>query len=72
MVASVGAVVGMSATWLRSVTTLRPHSRPSTAVRIGSPIATAEPKTSSRMTIAAAMPILSLAPVSGLDSSWPT
>ena len=32
---------------------------------IGSPAATAEPGTSSRITIAAAIPILSLAPVSG-------
>ena len=55
--------------WLSSVTTLRPHNRPSTAVTIGSPTATAEPNTSSRITIAAAMPILSLAPVSGLESS---
>ena len=58
--------------WLRSVTTLSPHNRPTTAVTIGSPAATAEPNTSSRITIAAAIPILSLAPVSGLESSWPT
>ena len=41
-------------------------------VAIGSIIAVAVPKAKSRMTIAAAIPIASLIPVSGLESCWPT
>jgi hypothetical protein len=67
----VGAVVGTSVRWLSSVITLKPQSKPSTAVMIGSPIATAEPKTSSRMITAARIPILSLLPESAFDSSCP-
>ena len=39
---------------------------------IGITIAVAVPKAKSRITIAAAIPIASLTPVSGLESCWPT
>ncbi len=48
------------------------QARPRIAEKIGSTIAVAVPKAKSRITIAAAMPIASLAPVSGLESAWPT
>ena len=48
------------------------QARPRIAETIGITIAVAVPKAKSRMTIAAAMPIASLAPVSGLESCWPT
>ncbi len=46
--------------------------RPMIAEPIGITIAVAVPKAKSRMTIAAAIPIASLTPVSGFDSCWPT
>ena len=47
IVASVGATVGTSATWLISVMIDRPLTRPTIAVTIGRPIATTVPKVSS-------------------------
>ena len=48
------------------------QARPMIAETIGSTIAVAVPKAKSRMITAAAMPIASLTPVSGLESCWPT
>jgi hypothetical protein len=48
------------------------QARPMIAEEIGRTIAVAVPKAKRRMTIAAAIPIASLAPVSGLESCWPT
>ncbi len=47
-------------------------ARPTIAEPIGMIIAVAVPKAKSRMTIAAAIPIASLTPVSGFESCWPT
>ena len=48
IVASVGATVGTSATWLISVMIDRPQTRPMIAVMIGRPIATTVPNVNSR------------------------
>ena len=55
--ASCGANSAVSKTWVPSVTRLRPTPSANSAVRIGRPIATTEPKVSSRMTTAASRPI---------------
>ncbi len=55
--ASCGANSAVSKTWVPSVTRLSPTPSANSAVMIGSPIATTEPKVSSRMTTAASRPI---------------
>ena len=69
--ASVGATVGTTAMWLISVTIERPHTSPTSAVRIGRPIATTVPNVNSSTTIAMARPMTSLLWVSGLETFWP-
>ena len=72
MVASVGATVGTSATWLISVMIDSPLTRPTIAVTIGSPIATTVPNVSSRTMTAIDSPTASLECVSGLETFCPT
>ena len=55
--ASCGAKFAVSKTWVPSVTRLRPTPSANSAVSSGSPIATTEPKVSSRMMTAASSPI---------------
>ena len=64
--ASCGAKSAVSKTWVPSVTRLSPTPSANRAVTIGSPIATTEPKVSSRTTIAASRPI----PKEVSPSSW--
>ena len=66
--ASCVVMSGVVNTWLDSATSAKPTPMPNIAVRIGSPIASSEPNAMSRMITAAAMPISSEAPSSGL--SW--
>ena len=72
IVASVGATVGTAVTWPMAVISARLVKRPRTAVMIGSAIAVAVPKASSRMITAAASPTASLLSVDGRESFWPT
>ena len=69
--ASVGATVGTTATWLISVTIERPQTSPTSAVRIGRPIATTVPNVNSSTIIAMVRPMTSLLWVSGLETFWP-
>ena len=69
--ASVGATVGTSETWLSSVMIDRPLTSPVTAVTIGSPMATTVPNVKSSTMTAMARPITSLLWVSGLETFWP-
>ena len=71
MVASVGATVGTSATWLIRVMIDRPLTSPKMAVTIGSPMATTVPKVKSSTMTAMPSPTASLECVSGLDTFWP-
>ncbi len=71
IVARAGAVVGTSATWLISVTTLSPSASPRIAVAIGIPIATAVPKVNSRITTAARSPTITDISVDGFETFWP-
>ena len=71
IVASVGATVGTSATWLISVMIDSPMTRPRMAVTIGKPIATTVPNVSSSTITAIVKPTASLECVSGLDTFWP-
>ena len=71
IVASVGAVVGTSATWLISVMIDRPQTRPMIAVMIGMLIATAVPNVTRRTITAMLRPTTSLMWVSGLETFWP-
>ena len=57
-----GEKVGTTRTWVKSSNKATPTPRPKSAVMMGSPIATTEPKASSMMMMAARMPIPSLAP----------
>ena len=72
IVASVGATVGTSATWLISVMIDRPLTSPTMAVMIGSPIATTVPKVSSSTITAMPSPTTSLEWVSGFETFCPT
>ena len=72
IVASVGATVGTSATWLMSVMIDRPLTSPTMAVMIGSPIATTVPKVSSSTMTAMPSPTTSLEWVSGFETFCPT
>ena len=72
IVASVGATVGTSPTWLSGVTIDSPITRPNTAVTIGSPMATTVPKVNSSTMTAMVRPTASLEWVLGLDTFWPT
>jgi hypothetical protein len=71
MVASAGAVVGTSTTWPSSVMMLSPVTRPTIAVPIGRPIATALPNVTSRIRIAAAIPTTSDVWLLGFETFWP-
>ena len=72
MVARVGAITGMSSRCPTTPIRLRAPASASTAVMIGIPIATTEPKAMVRITAATRRPITSLLAVSGFDSSLPT
>ena len=72
IVARVGAITGMSRTWPSSPIAPRAPTSASTAVTMGIPMATAEPKARVRITIATRRPTTSLLSVCGLDSSLPT
>ncbi len=63
--ASCGPKVGTTNGWLRTATMAKPMPMPNRAVRIGRPMAITEPKATSRMMIAAPMPISSLGPSCG-------
>ena len=70
----VGPTVGTVTTCESSVMRLSAPVRLNTAVAIGSIIETADPKVTSRITIAAVMPMSSLLSVWGLETfcpSWP-
>ena len=67
MNASCGANSAVLKTWVKRVITLIPTPRAKSAVRIGNPIATTEPKLISSTTIAARTPI----PSDELSSSSP-
>ncbi len=71
IVPSVGATVGTSTTCPSSPIALRPATTPMIATVIGSDIATAVPRASRRIAIAAAIPIRSLDSVLGFETSWP-
>jgi hypothetical protein len=71
IVASVGATVGTSATWLSSVMSERPITRPTIAVTMGRPMATTVPNVNRRTSTAIVRPTASLECVSGLDTFWP-
>ncbi len=71
MIASVGAMSGTPNRCPTSPITDRPTSRPTTADRIGMPIATMLPNARLRMTIATMIPTSSLLSVSGVESSEP-
>ena len=62
MAISSGPNVGTVSTWLAANTTPKPRPTPASAVTIGKPIATTEPKASSMMMTAAVMPNPSLEP----------
>ena len=63
---------GVAIVWLSSSTRPRPMPIPNSAVMIGKPIASTDPKTTSRMTIAARMPISSAAPSEGASGTLAT
>ena len=67
----VGATDGISMTWPAIPIRLRPVATAMIATAIGIAIAATVPSEISRITIAAAMPILSLFEVLGLETSWP-
>ena len=57
-----GAKTGMFNTWLRMSSRAKPMAMPNSAVRMGRPMATTEPKAMSMMIMAARMPAPSLGP----------
>ena len=65
MLAITGAQLGISNRRVISDIEPTPRTMPKTAIPIGSPIATTDPKPSSRMTIATTRPRASPVPVSG-------
>ena len=72
--ASSEAKSAMSMIWLPRPIRPTPAARPNSAVAIGSPIATNEPKLSSRMTIAAAIPTTVANPIPACCAcsiAWP-
>ena len=74
IVATVGATSGTATRWPSSETMLRPQMSPKIATAIGRTIAVTVPKTTTRMSIAAAMPMISLVFASALEifvPSWP-
>ena len=68
---SVGATSGISITWPKRPIAARPMITPRIAVVIGSVIAATVPKVMQRMSIAATIPMTSLAWVDGTESCWP-
>ena len=60
--ASSGEKVGITSRWVSSSSTAMPIASPSSATRIGRPIATTEPKAISMMKMAAVTPIPSAGP----------
>ncbi len=71
MIASVGAIDGTAIAAPMTPTTPRPEITPSSAVVIGITIASTVPRTSTRTTIAAPIPTISLSRVLGLESCEP-
>ena len=72
IVARVAATLGTSIAFSSRRMIESEIARPTIAEPIGMTIAVAVPKAKSRITIAAAIPIASLTPVSGFESCWPT
>ena len=62
MAAISGAKFGTTRKWVTSSSRATPIPSPNSAVMMGRPIATTEPKASSMMMMAAVMPMPSLAP----------
>ena len=71
IVASVGATEGTAMTWPSRPIAESPTASAKAAVTIGVPIAIRLPKTSARITIAETLPMSSLSPVSGDESTEP-
>jgi hypothetical protein len=71
IVASVGAMLGTSATWPRNLISASVAISPSTALTIGSSIAVTVPNANSRMITAAVSPTTSLLSVSGFETACP-
>jgi len=70
-VASVGPTVGIGNTWVSRPITPSAVARPSTAVRIGTPIAMKLPNVRARMSMAVSRPTTSLLSVGEGDSALP-
>ena len=67
-----GPMVGMSIKWPMRPMVATPMARPNTAVRIGRPMATSDPKVKAIINIAVSRPITSLDSVDCLESAAPT
>ena len=68
--ASTGAKLAVSKTWVPRVTRLIPTPSANSAVTIGNPIATTEPKVIRRTTIAASRPMKNEESPSSCSASW--